>query len=204
MAKKSLKLRVFAGPNGSGKSTITDEIKETKIRNTLIDLGVYVNADVIQQSFSSDKEFVLNLSDYELSGTTQEEFHEIVVNSGLAEAFLPEEQFSDLYSVDNDVIRFNARTCETYGARLAQILADFLRQKLLIAKRKFSFETVFSHCSKLKIMEAAKQQGYKIYLYFVATEHPRINKYRVKARVQLAAMMYLQIKLTAAIKNPYS
>jgi predicted ABC-type ATPase len=66
--------------------------------------------------------------------------------------------------------------------RLAQIIAYFLREKLLLERKKFSFETVFSHSSKLDIMREAKQAGYKVYLYFVSTESPDINKYRVKLR----------------------
>lgn len=34
----------------------------------------------------------------------------------------------------------------------------------------------------LDIMEEALAAGYKVYLYFVSTESPEINKYRVKAR----------------------
>lgn len=49
-------------------------------------------------------------------------------------------------------------------------------------KRKFSFETVFSHPSKLDIMRQARENGYKVYLYFVSTESPEINVYRVQLR----------------------
>jgi len=66
--------------------------------------------------------------------------------------------------------------------RIAQILAYFLRKKLLNERKKFSFETVFSHTSKLDIMREAKEAGYKVYLYFVSTESPEINKFRVEAR----------------------
>ncbi len=65
---------------------------------------------------------------------------------------------------------------------MAQILADFLRKKLLAEKKKFSFETVFSHSGKLAIMEQAKSAGYKVYLYFVSTESPEINIDRVSYR----------------------
>ena len=66
--------------------------------------------------------------------------------------------------------------------RLAQIISDFLRKKLLGENRKFSFETVFSHSGKLDIMREAKAKGYKVYLYFVSTEAPEINIYRVQVR----------------------
>lgn len=47
----------------------------------------------------------------------------------------------------------------------------------------FSFETVMSHAGKLEFARKAKKQGYRIYLYFVSTEHPRININRVQIRV---------------------
>ncbi len=53
---------------------------------------------------------------------------------------------------------------------------------MLELKKKFSFETVFSHPSKLEIMQQAVAAGYKVYLYFVSTESPEINKFRVQAR----------------------
>ena len=64
--------------------------------------------------------------------------------------------------------------------RIAQIIADFIRKKLLDSGEKFSFETVFSHESKVDIMKCAIEKGYKVYLYFISTEHPDINVYRVK------------------------
>jgi predicted ABC-type ATPase len=43
-----------------------------------------------------------------------------------------------------------------------------------------SFETVFSHKGKVEFVKRAKAAGYKVYLYFVSTESPEINVYRVK------------------------
>jgi predicted ABC-type ATPase len=40
-----------------------------------------------------------------------------------------------------------------------------------------------SHPSKLSFLELAKKEGYRIYLYFVATEAPEINIQRVQQRV---------------------
>lgn len=68
--------------------------------------------------------------------------------------------------------------------RVAQIIARFLRREMLLRKRRFSFETVFSHPSNLDIMKEAAASGYKVYLYFVSTESPEINKYRVALRVK--------------------
>jgi predicted ABC-type ATPase len=54
---------------------------------------------------------------------------------------------------------------------------------MLERKRRFSFETVFSHPSNISIMKQAVDNGYKVYLYFVSTESPEINKFRVAYRV---------------------
>ena len=40
-----------------------------------------------------------------------------------------------------------------------------------------------SHKSKIDFLQTAKEQGYRIYLYFVATEDPEINISRVNVRV---------------------
>lgn len=64
------------------------------------------------------------------------------------------------------------------------IVADFIRQELIRKKISFSFETVFSHPSKLQLIDLAHQNGYKVYLYFVGTDSPEINEERVKDRVK--------------------
>lgn len=55
---------------------------------------------------------------------------------------------------------------------------------MLVERKRFSFETVFSHESNIDIMRRASEAGYKVYLYFVSTESPEINKYRVRVRVR--------------------
>ena len=47
----------------------------------------------------------------------------------------------------------------------------------------FTWETVFSHPSRLSIMKDAKKKGYKIHLTYVTTKHPDINVQRVRSRV---------------------
>lgn len=41
---------------------------------------------------------------------------------------------------------------------------------------------MFSHHGKLDLIRTAVEAGYKVYLYFVSTESPEINKYRVEVR----------------------
>ena len=68
---------------------------------------------------------------------------------------------------------------------LASVIADFLRGRLLESQRTFTFETVMSHPGKVALLEQAQQLGYRTYLYYVATENPRINVSRVENRVRL-------------------
>jgi predicted ABC-type ATPase len=65
------------------------------------------------------------------------------------------------------------------------VFADFLRQKLLAARRNFTFETVMSHPSKVELLAQAQAAGYRTYLYYVATDDPAINVSRVANRVKL-------------------
>jgi predicted ABC-type ATPase len=66
---------------------------------------------------------------------------------------------------------------------IAADLAEFIRQRLLKAGSSFSYETVMSDEQKIVFLEKAKKEGYRIYLYYFATEDPRINISRVEIRV---------------------
>lgn len=170
-------MRVFAGPNGSGKSTIINEVRNTTIKGRNVDFGIYINADDIANDLRNGK-FTFDI--YEVN-VSPNEFKDITLASGLVNASFTELQFSDCYTLVNNKIEL---LIENDVERLAQIVAHFLRKKLLKERRKFSFETVFSHPSKLDIMKEAQQAGYKVYLYFVSTEDPGINMYRVELRVK--------------------
>ena len=171
-----MKLRVFAGPNGSGKSTVIKYVREYKVNNNSIDFGEYINADDIAASLKKN-DFSFNQFKITVSNG---EFWEIALASGLINSSFDQLTFNDSFQIQNNsIILSDASSVEP----LAQIIADFLRKKLLQEKRRYSFETVFSHKSKLEIMKQAKAKGYKVYLYFVSTESPEINKARVASRV---------------------
>ena len=70
-----------------------------------------------------------------------------------------------------------------YNSYLAAALAEAIRQWLLGEGRTFTFETVMSHPSKIEFMRDARARGYRVYLYFVATDDPEINIDRVRRRV---------------------
>jgi predicted ABC-type ATPase len=170
-----LRLRVFAGPNGSGKSTVIDYIRKERVNGRPLDFGYYINADEIAKQLSSGP-FSFRKFDIKV---TPKEFLTTAIASGLVNPDFDEPAFKASYTLRKNELRLkDPKHCE----RLAQITADFLRKKLLAERKKFSFETVFSHESKLEIMKAAKDAGYKVYLYFVSTESPAINKFRVQAR----------------------
>lgn len=69
--------------------------------------------------------------------------------------------------------------------RRAQKIADELRDRFISEKRDFAFETVMSHESKLEVMRRARDAGFHLTLFFVATENPRINVERVEMRVRM-------------------
>lgn len=168
-------MRIFAGPNGSGKSTIIQSVRQYKKSNgTPIDFGVYINADDIasqlrNNSFSFDYYGIEpNLADFLL----------FAENSGLLIQGLTHSILENVldFSQSNKVVLRDL----DYNERVAQLFAAYFRDRLLKLGRKMTFETVFSHPSKLEFMREAIEQGYRVYLYFVATEDPSINVYRVK------------------------
>jgi predicted ABC-type ATPase len=174
--QQQLRLRIFAGPNGSGKSTVIKAIRKTETGGKPIDFGIYINADDIAVSLASGK---FNFKRYKVT-CDKEEIIQFAQSSGLISSVFSINDFRNCFILDGSSVRMkNKNVCD----RLAQVIARFLREKLLEARKRFSFETVFSHRSNLDIMKRAGEAGYKIYLYFVSTEAAEINKYRVKFRL---------------------
>lgn len=172
-------MRVFAGPNGSGKSTTIDAVRKHREKGRPIDFGVYVNADDIAKELFANKSF-----DFRPFGIKADpiRFREFAVGSGLLRAgftkgvLLREHRFHG----DQAFILRRKRLAEPF----AQLIAQYLYEELISAKKKFSFETVFSHPSKLLIMQKAAEAEYKVYLYFVCTESAQTNVERVALRVK--------------------
>jgi predicted ABC-type ATPase len=173
--KKILRLRVFAGPNGSGKTTVIRFIRRQKINGRKIDLGFFVNADDIAEDLMKTG---VSFNKYKIK-TTPSEFREFALKSGLINKGFNESLFLKSFKLRANHLTLSVKTAKV---NLAQLVADFIRRKLLKERKKFSFETVFSHPSKVDFMREAVNAGYKVYLYFVSTESPDINVFRVKAR----------------------
>lgn len=173
-----LRLRVFAGPNGSGKSMMYDQVKDTLVDGRTINLGTYLNPDILaktlgktgqldlqaQFGFTTRRTSLVRFA--RSSGLLRQGFQEAVMQSG--------HQFNgSVFTLLNPGL----------NEHFAQLITAFLCDQLIRRKQRFSFETVFSHPSKLELMRRAAARGFKVYLYFIATNSVEINKERVKLRV---------------------
>lgn len=169
------RLRIFAGPNGSGKTTLYHNIKENYISTRL-----FINADLLEQEF---KQFnYIDFATYDIN-STDETFQSFSKNQGqYFKAGFTDESWN-LTVTENVLVAANISK-QHFNSMHFAIVADFIRQELIRKKISFSFETVFSHPSKLQLIDLAHQNGYKVYLYFVGTDSPEINEERVKDRVK--------------------
>jgi predicted ABC-type ATPase len=168
-ANSQLRLRVFAGPNGSGKSTIIQSIQGYESAGHPLDFGTYINADDIAKDLQSGS---FTFSTYELN-PNENDLYTFAERSGLLNVNFSLNDLEAAILVNNPIVTLK----ETHRLdHVAQLLARFLREELLKAKRRFSFETVFSHESNIDIMKRATEIGYKVYLYFVTKESPVINE----------------------------
>lgn len=165
-------MRVFAGPNGSGKTTIFKEL----LSKSKVPLGIYVNADDIEEELN--EEGFINFSSYQLT-----------VSEAEAQAFFKESQFSPRKRNEPELYkRINIQDNKFYfsgviDSYLAADLAEFMRQQLLEQGISFTYETVMSHPGKVDFLSKAREGGYRVYLYYIATEAPEINVNRVDIRV---------------------
>ena len=132
-AQKQLRLRIVAGPNGSGKSTVTKFIRKQKVNSRRIDFGFYVNADDISITLAKEN---IQFKKYGITTTTKE-FKAFALTSGLIN-----ENFTEYEFLASFKIRLNKVSLKSikYKEYLAQVVADFLRKKLLKERKKFSFE----------------------------------------------------------------
>lgn len=166
------RLRMFAGPNGSGKSTLNGVINPAL-------LGVYINPDEIEKQISQPGDF-LDLSAYGIH-TTEEEILNFFRSSSLLKKMDLLNEASELSFTDNKLSFFAVAV----NAYFASVAADFIRQQLLKSATPFSFETVMSSKDKVDFLQTAQQNGFRTYLYYIATDDPIINIYRVRHRVRM-------------------
>ncbi len=143
----------------------------------MIDFGAYVNADDVARKLRLNN---LALSEFGLSNLAIDGLIRSTTDAGLFSYLIQEKDLRDSIMFDGNIVRL---TEPRWAEPIAQILANWIRAELLQARKKFSFETVFSHPSKVDFIKACSDLGYKVYLYFVGTSTPEINKFRVRYRV---------------------
>jgi predicted ABC-type ATPase len=171
MSKETPRLRMFAGPNGSGKSTFKSIINPEL-------LGIYINPDEIEEEICEGN--FLDFQGYQISTSTQEVI-DFFAHSSLLKAAGLLGEVSHLRFNDGKLI-FHGVAVNAYFASVA---ADFIRSKLIENSKSFTFETVMSFPDKVELLRKAQANGYRTYLYYIATEDPAINVSRVHYRVKM-------------------
>lgn len=161
---------MFAGPNGSGKSTL-----KSVIRPDL--LGVYVNPDEIEKRIRESSR--LSLIEFQVQRSSRQVFEFLKSSSLLKQANLL--QHVDKLSVDRGLLEFNSVPVNSY---FASVISDLIRSALLEQGTSLTCETVMSSPDKVALLETAQSKGYRTYLYYIATESPRLNIDRVRNRVR--------------------
>ncbi len=165
------RLRMFAGPNGSGKTTVKNALRRPPSW-----FGLYINPDELEQTVRQTG--FLSLAPLGLTTTTAE-----IQGYFGSSAFLQGQQLhhaAGAIGCRDDGIDFRGLTFTPYHA---SVLADFLRRKAIADGKSFTFETVMSAPDKVELLRTARTNGYRTYLYFIATEDPAINVQRVQNRV---------------------
>ena len=169
------RLRILAGPNGSGKSSVY----KTLVQKKEFQWGVFVNADEIEKKLREEQ--YLNIQSYGVEdfdwGKFQADYQSFVDLKG------GKCGVDKLRYIDKKLFVLDAHLVDSY---LASYVATYIRNGLLLLNKKdfiFTIETVMSHESKLDFMRAARERGYRIYLYYISTSSPEINVGRVATRV---------------------
>ncbi len=169
----TLRLRCLAGPNGSGKSTLFASMQE----EYKVDFYTFVNADEINVQLVGGQVCYLPFPMQKRS-----------LKTFVRKSSFPEEYKAlfvwDRIQVQNVKVSFDKKDLSDKKSEvIATILADFIREMLIARQQSFSFESVFSHPSKIGILKEAQKKGFKNYLYFIATDNPELNQKRVRDRV---------------------
>lgn len=168
------RLRLFAGPNGSGKSSLFPTIAEQ------FPVGYFINSDEIEKEISTKgliniDQFGLKLLQKDLDEFKKEPDAISIIEKTKKNGHVLDVEIRENFLVDQ------SKQTHSYEA---SFLTSFIRHHLRLKGSSYSFESVMSHPSKLNELRAAKEMGYKTYLYFVCTQDPEINVSRVMNRVE--------------------
>jgi predicted ABC-type ATPase len=171
MNKRVKRLRVFAGPNGSGKSTLYKYLIQINAFNSYY----HINPDLIAKDLSVS----LNLDNWPIDFSFNELIGYLKISPFQARV---DYNIADLLVFEDR--RISLKDPAFNDSYLAAAISDFLRYKMIQSDSSFSFESVFSHESKIKEIEIAKKANFIIYFYFISTSDPLINSQRIKNRVE--------------------
>lgn len=164
------RLRIFAGPNGSGKSVLYKSLVNRKAFHA----ACYINADEIKQCLDGSESVDTHIP--------PDSFHAYIRKSGFyTSRKIMSSDIAALAITESGTLSLNpGHGCSDY---LTAAIADAIREYYLDNDISFTFETVMSDPSKIDFMKKARERGYRVYLYFITTSDPTINKERVLQRV---------------------
>ena len=170
------RFRVFAGPNGSGKSSLYDYLVKQRFFTERLDVNADKIAKDLRQKGFSVKGWPISCS--------VDEFLVSAKQNTRPDNDVTIEYIQKKIVFEKDLFTWKGKKDYKTINTVAAYLVDYLTAKMLETNGTFFYETVFSHKSKLQLLQEAKDKGFKVYLYFVSTQDPKINWERVQSRVR--------------------
>ena len=165
------RLRMLAGPNGSGKSTLAQRL----VDDYAVNLYKFLNADMLFAEIGKSHRTACPFSIDNRDLTT-------FIDASTYPEQCKRPFREGLIAIDEeDYLVFAPETVNSYTVAMT---ADFFKEQYLARRLSFSFETVFSHPTKVDILKRAHAEGFRTYMYFIATEDPGINVRRIRQRVK--------------------
>jgi predicted ABC-type ATPase len=167
------RLRIFAGPNGAGKSTLYDYLLNIHAFNEYYK----INPDIIAKELP----IALNLTNWKID-FSQDELCDFLKNTSFQS--LISKPLFEMVKISDKIVYLTDKNNKNI-AYLSAAIAEFLRRKMISeSDSSFAYESVFSHKSKIDEIKFAKLNGYKVYLYIVATDDYLLNIERVRQRAE--------------------
>lgn len=165
------RLRMLAGPNGSGKSTLAQQL----VDDYAVNLYKFLNADMLLAEILKSHKTACPFS------IDNQELLDFVNSSTYPEECKVPFRKLQIAIDEEDYLSFAPAAVNSYTVAMT---ADFFKEQYLKRSLSFSFETVFSHPAKIDILKKAQAEGFRTYMYFVATETPQVNIRRIQQRVK--------------------
>ena len=171
MSDATPRLRMFAGPNGSGKTTV---------KNTLVPsawFGIYINPDDLEATIRETG--LLPLEPFDLTVTTEE-----------IQGYFASSKFLRAQHLHDAAREIECRgNCVDFQPLGVQLVLCFGACRLPAEKGVGCVAVVYVRngdvrtLTRLKPPNSTVLEGFRTYLYYIATEDPAINIQRVKNRV---------------------